>query len=101
MPATTEMPPSELVKHAQYPLESMQPAIRAFWESYTETRQVEGRDAEMLERSVRCGAARMIQTAYEYMYYSSQISANTLCLLQVSLNVLSQPQEAISDLLGL
>ncbi|MGH9401081.1 MAG: phosphotransferase [Terriglobia bacterium] len=102
MPATIEMPPAELVKHAQYPLELMQPAIRAFWESYTETRQVEGRDAtEMLERSVKCGAARMIQTAYEYMYYSSQISASTLCLLQVSLNVLSQPQQAIGDLLGL
>lgn len=102
MPADAAMPTAEMVKRAQYPVESMQPAIRAFWEGYVEARQIEKRDAAaMLERSVRCGAARMIQTAYEYMYYSPQISASTLCLLQVSLNVLSRPQEAIRDLLAL
>lgn len=102
MPAAAEVPPAEMVKRAQYPVESMQPAIRAFWETYLEARQIEKRDAApMLERSVRSGAARMIQTAYEYMYYSPQISANTLCLLQVSMNVLSGPQEATRDLLGL
>lgn len=102
MPAAVEMPPAEMVKRAQYPVESMQPAIRAFWEGYTDARGIEKSGvAAMLDRSVRCGAARMIQTAYEYMYYSPQISANTLCLLQVSLNVLSRPQDAIRDLLGL
>lgn len=102
MPASPEMPTAELVERAQYPVESMQPAIRTFWESYVEARRIEKRDAAaMLERSVRCGAARMIQTAYEYMYNSPQISASTLCLLQVSLNVLSRPQEAIRDLLAM
>jgi hypothetical protein len=35
------------------------------------------------------------------MYHATQISANTLCLLQVSLNVLTRPQEAITNLFGL
>lgn len=102
MPVTAELSPSDLVQRAQYPLESMQPAIREFWRTYTETTQVSGEPAKrLLEHSVRCGAARMIQTAYEYMYYSPQISANTLCLLQVSLNVLTRSQEAITNLFGL
>src|SRR5258708_825360 len=57
--------------------------------------------ADLLESCVRYAAARMIQTAYEYMQYSSQISANALYLLQVSLNTLKDPKEAIRDLLAL
>ena len=47
-----------------------------------------------------CGA-RMIQTAYEYLQYSQQISQPTLFLLQASMNILSNPQEAIYELLGM
>lgn len=102
MPAAEEVPTTDLVKRAQHPVESMQPALRAFWKGYVEARGIERQDAAvMLERSVRCGAARMIQTAYEYMYYSAAVSANILCLLQVSLNILSRPEEAIRELLGL
>ena len=56
---------------------------------------------ELLESCVNFAAARMIQTAYEYMQYSAQISASALYLLQVSLNTLKSPKEAISDLLSL
>lgn len=102
MPADTDTAPAEMVKRAQHPVESMQPALLAFWNNYVEARHIEPRAADaLLERSVRYGAARMIQTAYEYMYYSTQISASTLCLLQASLNVLSRPREAMRDLLGL
>jgi len=102
MPAGADAEPSELVTRAQYPLEAMQPAIREFWRTYLEESRMEARSVqELLERSVMCGAARMIQTAYEAMSYSTGISASIVCLLQLSLNVLTQPQEAIHDLLGL
>ena len=97
-----DVPPVRFLKQAQYPLEDMQPALRAFWESYTETRELGGNAAgEFLERSVQYGAARMIQTTYEYMCYSSQVSANAIYLLQLSLNVLSNPRDAIQYLLGI
>ena len=43
----------------------------------------------------------MIQTAYESMQYSPQIMSNALCLLQVSFNILRDPQEAVTHLLGI
>ncbi len=56
---------------------------------------------EALERSVVYAAARMIQTAYEYMFYAPQITTSALYLLQLSLNILKSPREATAGLLAL
>ena len=96
------VPAEQLVSSAQYPLEKMQPAIRAFWKTYTEERGLAGEAArEALERSVSYSAARMVQTAYEYMFYAPQITASALYLLQLSLNILKSPKEATASLLAL
>jgi len=101
MPAQAETNADSLVARAQFPVEKMQPAMQHFWQKYAERMEMPGTDRpQKLERSVRCAAARMIQTAYEYMYYQPQVSTNVLYLLQVSLNVLTRPQEAIRELLG-
>jgi uncharacterized membrane-anchored protein len=69
MPAVAGVPAEQLVGAAQFPVEKMQPAIRAFWMTYVETRGLNSEEArDALERSVSYGAARMIHTAYEYMY---------------------------------
>jgi hypothetical protein len=102
MPAMAGIPAEQLVSAAQFPVEKMQPAIRAFWKTYVETRGLnhdEARDA--LERSVSYGAARMIQTAYEYMFHAPQITTSALYLLQLSLNILKSPREATASLLAL
>lgn len=102
MPAMAGIPAEQLVGAAQFPVEKMQPAIRAFWKTYVETRGLnsdEARDA--LERSVSYGAARMIQTAYEYMFHAPQITTSALYLLQLSLNILKSPREATASLLAL
>jgi hypothetical protein len=102
MPVSGDMLPTQFVALAQYPLEAMQPAIHAFWHSYTETRGIEEQDRRaLLERSVQHAAARMIQTAYEYMYFAPQISPQVVALLQVSLNILESPGDAIAHLLGM
>jgi len=102
MPMTGETPPAQFIDQAQYPLEEMQPAIRAFWRAYLDVLQVDHpTEKALLERSMKYGAARMIQTAYEWLYYSPQVSAVTLYLLQVSLNILKNTPEAINHLLGL
>lgn len=102
MPAVAGVPAEQLVSAARFPVEKMQPAIRAFWKTYVETRGLnheEARDA--LERSVSYGAARMIQTAYEYMFHAPQITTSALYLLQLSLNILKNPKEATASLLAL
>jgi hypothetical protein len=102
MRVTTDVPVAQLANTAQYPIENMQPSVRAFWQAYVGTRGLDRQNAEtLLVRSMRYGAARMIQTAYESMQYSPQIMSNALCLLQVSFNILREPRDAVTHLLGL
>ncbi|HWS88788.1 MAG TPA: phosphotransferase [Pyrinomonadaceae bacterium] len=102
MPQMAGVPAEQLVGAAQFPVEKMQPAIRAFWKTYVETRGLGGEEArDALERSVSYGAARMIQTAYEYMFHAPQITTSALYLLQLSLNILKSPREAVASLLAL
>ena len=102
IPITAGVAPSQLLDQAKYPIDDMQPAIKAFWQAYTEALEADGKtQRELLKRSVRYGAARMIQTVYEHMSPSPQITPNAVCLLQVSLNILQNPAEAITDLLGM
>jgi thiamine kinase-like enzyme len=97
-----QMLPAQFASTAQYPIEAMQPSARAFWQAYVEARELERTAARaLLIRSMKYGAARMIQTAYESMQYSPQISPNALALLQVSFNILREPKDAVTHLLGL
>jgi hypothetical protein len=80
----------------------MHPAIAEFWKGYQlGTASTAAEQTRLLERSVRYAAARMIQTVYEYMHQSPQITNHALCLMQVSFNMLSRPREALHELLGL
>jgi hypothetical protein len=75
----------------------VRPAIRSFWESYERELQC----AESRNRFKRClsyGAARMIQSAYEYMQFSPHLSRNALHLVEVSSDILTDPAAA-ADLL--
>lgn len=102
IPVTAGGSATALVDFAQYPLEKMQPAIRAFWNAYVSALELDEAGAGVcLERSVKYAAARMIQTAYEYMQYAQQLTASAIYLLQVSLNMLTRPADAITHLLGI
>ncbi len=102
MPVTHDLPPERFVDAAYYKLEAMQPAIGAFWRSYVSTRGIDEVSAgRFLERCISYGAARMVHTAFEHMYFSPQLTATSLAMLQVSLNMLKEPAGTSSDLLGL
>src|SRR5262249_6320374 len=79
---TTGIAPAQMAELAQYPIEAMQPAIHTFWKTYQKAMQLDEKAAKAwLERSVMYAAARMIQTGYEYMYQSPQLTASAVCLL--------------------
>jgi hypothetical protein len=102
MPMSDLMSPDQMVEKATTPLEKLWPAIRAFWNSYAETMGVKGSDAEeLLERCARHSAARMLQTVFESLTYQQQLNAQSIVLLQTSLNMLQNPREAARVLLGL
>jgi len=94
--------PDLMVAQARYPVERMQPAMRSFWRKYTECREVSGQAArDLLRRTVLYTGARNIQTAFEVLQASPQANSGTVLLLQLSMNVLTNPEEAASELLGI
>jgi hypothetical protein len=102
VPVTGEEPPDRYLELAQYPLQPMQPAIRAYWRAYARGIGLRPEGAhEFLMRAMRYAAARLIQTGFEQMQHATHLTGNLVCLLQLSLNIMRRPQEAIVHLLGI
>ncbi len=91
-----------LVSRAQCPIERLQPAMREFWASYAAGMALDNRSSSvMLLRSVRFGAARMIQSAYEMMHLRQEMATVGAAMLQTSFNILTRPADAVRNLIGL
>lgn len=100
MPIASGLPPERYVSMAAQPIEPMRPVLRAFWEAYAATRGfAEAERQPALERSMRFGAARLVWAAFEQRLYAAQLDPAAMALLQVSLNILKNPAQAVADLL--
>jgi len=101
-PMTRETLPEEFVRLTRFPLQEMQPAMRAFWRSYVHYKELdESQEGEWLLKSVRYAAARLILSAYEDMQTATRVTPHAIYLLQLSLNLLKRPLEAARQLLRL
>lgn len=83
---------------AQPTLRSLRPAIKSFWESYA--RELKGSPTHLFQRCLSYGAARMVQSAYEYMQFTPELSRNALHLLEISSDILRDPSAAAEQLLN-
>ena len=94
--------PRALAATATVRLERLQPAVGAFWRAYCETRgwPVAASRPRLL-RDLSFGAGRMVQTAYEYLQASPQLSGHAVLLLQTAANILKDPSAAAAELLAL
>jgi hypothetical protein len=102
IPANGEGPPDTLLALARYPLDRMQPAIRAFWQAYTAGLGLDAATALAWRgRAVRYAAVRLIQTAFEDGQTQLWLTNQALLLLQLAANILERPDEAAIYLLGL
>jgi len=80
----------------------MQVPMRELWRTYSEVIELPSKERKtFLLRTIRYGAARMIQTAYETLSFATHVNANALYLLQVSMNILLNPEEATDVLFGI
>jgi thiamine kinase-like enzyme len=96
------VPSNEQSDVAQYPLETIQPAIRTFWDAYVSSRRLTERDADAeLERAVSYAGARMLQSVYESMAWSQALTAQAVWQVQACMNILKEPRAAATDLLGI
>ncbi len=101
MPLSDDMTMDERIGKARYPLPVIQRAIRFFWHGYqTATKLTSNEAEELLQRGVKLSAARMIQTAYEISYQLPGLSPQSVILLQISANLLAQPERVRFQLYG-
>jgi hypothetical protein len=92
----------EIADTADYPLEDMQASMQAFWKSYLDQLDPPAVAAPLLRRrSAEYAAARMIQTAFEDRYEIADMSAYIVLMMQLSANIMSDPEAAIEQLFGL
>ncbi|MEO8368007.1 MAG: phosphotransferase [Candidatus Solibacter sp.] len=98
LPARPGVPLSELVGKARHPLEQLQPAIRAFWQSYRG--QAPGDNQEMLDRAVGYAAAWLIQCAYQSLRDAERIHIRAILMAQLARNILASRTDAVRGLLG-
>lgn len=95
------VPAKEPNDAAQYPLETIQPAIHAFWDTYASSRRLGARDADAeLVRAVSYAGARMLQTVYESMAWAPSLTQHAVWQVQACINILKEPHAAATDLLG-
>ena len=100
MPIASGLPPQAYVGMAAQPLEAMRPVLKAFWETYADTRGFDAPSCQKeLERCMRYGAARLVWAAIEQRLYQTQVDPAAAALLQVSLNVLKDPPRAVQEIL--
>jgi hypothetical protein len=100
-PVTGDTPPDQYLPSAEIPLERLRPALRAFWSSYVREMGLSQAAAEAwLLRAVEYGAAQLVQTAFERLTELADLEGVTICLMQVSLNLLERPEQA-AKLLGI
>jgi aminoglycoside phosphotransferase (APT) family kinase protein len=102
IPIIGQATPDRFFELARYPLEKMQPAMRAFWQAYVRKMNLDSTtSAQWLVRAVEYVGARLVQTAFEQMRTSIQPTGNIVSSLQLSLNIMQRPQEAAVHLLGI
>jgi aminoglycoside phosphotransferase (APT) family kinase protein len=101
-PLARDSPPEDFLHLAQYTLPKMRPGIRSFWRSYASAMRLDDDAREQwLVRSVQYAGARLIQTAYERTQLTTELTADAIYLLQLSLNTLQRPLEAAVQLFGI
>lgn len=102
LPITGNENPEQLILSTEYPLENMKKAIREFWRGYIKTAGIGSRKAnELLIRSTRYCAARLIQKIYESHQSSSELSNTAFYMIQTSMNIMKNIDNAIIHLFGI
>lgn len=103
LPATGRESAERLLGSTTFPIQKIQPEIRAFWNSYVKTSELtSSKEAnELLVRSAKFCAARLVQSAYEALDSSMELSNTIVYMIQTSMNIFNRTNHAIVHLLGI
>jgi hypothetical protein len=97
----TETTAEKLIDQAIESLHAIRPAVVALWKAYRQARAFD-HDAShrFLDRCLRCAAARMIQTTYEYVGARGQLIQRAAAILQVGCDILRNSTQSAPWLIG-
>lgn len=102
MPLSLEISMEERAAQARFPLNHAQAEICSMCECYSAALNSKATHVEdLIDRAVEFSGARMIQTAYELSYRSPELSPISVVLLQISANLLAEPEAARRLLYGI
>ncbi len=102
MPLSDERSAEELTDLARIPLDDLKAAARALWAGYRVGAGLGRVEAErLLTRAVEFSAARLVQTAFEYADGAEQLPGPSVILLQLSANLLEDPERGRAQLYGI
>lgn len=93
---------NQLISKTDYPLQKLQPSIRAFWGAYVEKNKMpKSQSHKLLLKSVVFSAMRMMQSVYESLASAQIYYQNLTYMIQISFNILKNPYDAIIYLFGI
>jgi aminoglycoside phosphotransferase (APT) family kinase protein len=102
IPIMDPQDPGRFLAHAGLPLRRMRPALRAFWDAYTQHSPATAIElSRSLRRAIRFAAMRLLMAALEEAQTLDEPSTRVLYLVPLSQNILRRPDEASTYLLGL
>ena len=96
-PLSPQAPPEAVGVVASTALTAIRPAIVAFWRQYA----ADTANPDLLRRTVSYAGARILQTCIEALAFSAAMTPNIAALLQLSHNILQDPDGSATTLLGL
>lgn len=87
---------------ASLPLTRFWPTASLMWDCYANRLGLDpAQRSHLLNRSMRCGAARLLQTAFESLMAQTKLTSLAVCQAQLAAHLLRDPDSAAFTLLGL
>jgi hypothetical protein len=102
MPLSGDLRVSELAARARLPMAGFKNAARALWTGYRDNAELEAKEADrFLLRAVELSAARLAQSAFEGTDGIDRLPGWSAILLQITANLLAQPERGQIELYGI
>jgi Phosphotransferase enzyme family len=102
MPLSDERTAEEMVSQARIPTTHIRKAARALWSGYEDRVALTPAEVDgLLRRAVTYSAARLIQSAIEGLQGLQYLAGPAVLLLQISANILAEPERARMQLYGI
>jgi hypothetical protein len=102
IPIVDPADPGRLLAHAGRPLARMRPAMSAFWLSYAHSSPAATPElGRVLRGAASWAAVRVLSAAFEDSLSRHELRGSAHVALQLGLNILQRPDEAIAHLLGI